>query len=240
MARTLFDPHAIHSVDPQPTSELLPIEAVLFDFSNTLFHMIDDDRWLRRVGHAAGLGDALVTAGVSDQLVKAYATEEVMALQEGRDLSPERHRAAMFGWFRQVDLLRGIEEVAYAEMVAPDAWVPYPDTEPTLRALGERGIRVGIVSDFAWDLRVHLTHHGLNDLVAGCVMSYQVGFEKPDPRIFRIACDSLGCAPSRTLMVGDNPARDGGATAVGLRAFLLSQQPVTGERGLADVLRLIG
>ena len=36
----------------------------------------------------------------------------------------------MWGWWKQVDFLRGAEEAAYRELTAPDAWVPYPDTEP--------------------------------------------------------------------------------------------------------------
>jgi hypothetical protein len=37
-------------------------------------------------------------------------------------------------------------------------------------------------------------------------------------------------------MVGDNPAKDGGAAASGLRAFILPGEIRTGERGLAHVL----
>ena len=40
-------------------------------------------------------------------------------------------------------------------------------------------------------------------------------------------------------MVGDNPARDGGATACGLRAYILPAEQRTGDRGLAEVLRLV-
>ncbi|MEU5154150.1 hypothetical protein [Glycomyces sp. NPDC021274] len=37
-------------------------------------------------------------------------------------------------------------------------------------------------------------------------------------------------------MVGDSPARDGGAVACGLRTYLLPAEPRTGERGLSHVL----
>ncbi|MFJ8108288.1 HAD family hydrolase [Streptomyces sp. NPDC096132] len=84
----------------------------------------------------------------------------------------------------RVDFLHGAEEAAYRELTAPDAWIHYPDTAPVLRALRRRGLRIGIVSDFAWDLRTHLAHlahHGLDALIDTCVVSYEQGREKPDP-----------------------------------------------------------
>ena len=114
-----------------------------------------------------------------------------------------------------------------------------PDTGPVLRALRERGLRIGIVSDFAWDLRVHLDHDGLTGLVDACVLSCEMGREKPDPQLFLKACADMGTAPRATLMVGDKPARDGGATACGLPTYLLSAEDRTGERGLAPVLGIV-
>ncbi|MGY6021666.1 HAD family hydrolase [Streptomyces spinosirectus] len=219
------------------------VEAVLFDFSNTIFQMIDLETWLRRVGAATGrlavLDEPGVVAEISDQLRTAFRLPSVVALQEGRDLSSDRHRGAMRGWWEQVEFLRGAEEQAYRELTAPDAWLPYADTEAVLRALRARGLRIGIVSDFAWDLRTHLARHRLDALIDTCVISYEQGREKPDPELFLKACADLGADPRATLMVGDNPVRDGGATACGLRTYILPAEHRTGERGLADVLRLV-
>jgi HAD superfamily hydrolase (TIGR01549 family) len=215
------------------------IEAVLFDFSNTLFRLIDLEDWLRRFATAAGRTSELEAAGTEStarNLTETYRLPEVKAAQEGRDLSAERHRAAMYAWWRHVDLIRGAEDTAYATLQAPDSWVPFPDTKPVLKALRDKGIRVGIVSDFAWDLRIHLDEHGLGDLVDAYVISYRMGKEKPDAALFQTACEQLGASPNATLMVGDNAARDGGAAALGLRAYVIPARPGTGERGLAHVL----
>jgi HAD superfamily hydrolase (TIGR01549 family) len=136
-------------------------------------------------------------------------------------------------------LMVSSREAAYDVLRAPDAWQPYPDTAPVLRALRDQGMRIGIVSDFAWDLRVHLAHHGLADLIDACVISYEMVREKPDPQLFLKACAGLGTDPRTTLMVGDNPSRDGGATACGLRAYILPAEHRTGPRGLDQVLRLV-
>jgi FMN phosphatase YigB (HAD superfamily) len=174
--RTLFEtPSAYRPSDAEMAAPVPPVQAVLFDFSNTLFQMIDLETWLRRVGSAAGrlavLDEPGAVAGISDELRAAFRLPSVVALQEGRDLSSAQHRRAMWGWWEQVHFLRGAEEAAYRELTAPDAWVPYPDTEPVLRALRQRGLRVGVVSDFAWDLRIHLVHHGLDALIDTCVIS---------------------------------------------------------------------
>ncbi|TQK51247.1 HAD superfamily hydrolase (TIGR01493 family)/HAD superfamily hydrolase (TIGR01509 family)/HAD superfamily hydrolase (TIGR01549 family) [Streptomyces sp. SLBN-118] len=244
MTHTLFEtPSTYRLTDAEMAVPPPQVEAVLFDFSNTIFHMIDLETWLRRVGTASGrltLLDAPgAVADISDQLRTAFRRPYVVALQEGRDLSFERHRLAMHGWWEQVDFLRGAEEAAYRELTAPDAWTPYPDTEPVLRALHDHGLRIGIVSDFAWDLRTHLAHHGLDDLIDSCVISYEQGREKPDPQLFLKACADLGTDPRAALMVGDNAVRDGGATACGLRTYILPAEHRTGDRGLADVLRLM-
>lgn len=244
MIHALFEtPSAYRPSDVEMAAPVPPVQAVLFDFSNTLFQMIDLETWLRRVGAASGrlavLNEPGAVAGIADQLRTAFRLPAVVAVQEGRDLSSAQHRRAMWGWWERVDFLRGAEEAAYRELTAPDAWIPYPDTEPVLRALRERGLLIAIVSDFAWDLRTHLAHHRLDDLIDTCVISYEQGREKPDPHLFLKACADLGAAPRATLMVGDNPVRDGGAAACGLRTYILPAEHRTGERGLADVLRLV-
>jgi HAD superfamily hydrolase (TIGR01549 family) len=240
----LFEtPSTYRLTDAEMAAPVPRVEAVLFDFSNTIFQMIDLETWLRRVGGASGrlalLNEHGAVAEISRQLRQAFQLPDVVALQEGRDLSSERHRLAMRAWWGHVDFLRGVEDTAYGQLTAPDAWLPYPDTEPTLRALRSHGLRVGIISDFAWDLRIHLAHQGLEDLIDACVISCEVGREKPDRQLFLKACADLGVDPRATLMVGDNPVRDGGATACGLRAHILPAEQRTGDRGLAEVLRLV-
>ncbi|WP_328978983.1 HAD-IA family hydrolase [Streptomyces canus] len=82
-------------------------------------------------------------------------------------------------------------------------------------------------------------HCRTDALIDTCVISYEQGREKPDPHLFLKACGDLGTDPRATLMVGDNPIRDGGAAACGLRTYILPSEHRTGERGLADVLRIV-
>ncbi|MEJ2865094.1 HAD family hydrolase [Actinomycetospora flava] len=237
--RALFDlPAAYRPSAEDRAAPMPPLEAVLCDFSNTLFRMIPTDEWLRRIADDTGraLDDPEAVLAALDA---AAAEPEVAAAQEGRDLDADAHRRAMLAWFSRVAYLQGIESAAQARVVAEDSWVPYPDTGPFLQALADRGVPVGVVSDIGWDIRGHARAAGLDGLVGTWVLSCEEGLEKPAPELFRTACARLGVDPRRTLMVGDNPRRDGGAAAAGLRAFVLAGEQRERERGLGDVLALL-
>jgi len=72
-----------------------------------------------------------------------------------------------------------------------------------------------------------IAHYGLDGLVAGYLLSYEQGIQKPDPEIFRRACDLLGHDPADVLMVGDNAIADGAATAIGCAFRLVPHLPVS-------------
>jgi HAD superfamily hydrolase (TIGR01549 family) len=234
-------PTAVPSSPEELLSPVPPLEAVLFDFANTIFRMLPTERFLARIWEHAGRDPQdLDAAAVAGQVRAAGLLPHVIAAQRERDVSAERHRSATLAWFAEVPAFAGIEEVAYQAVLDPETWYPYTDTAPVLRALHARGIPVGIVSDIPFDLREHLAGHGLGDLVGAYSLSYELGCEKPDPRMFLKACADLGADPRATLMVGDNPARDGGAVACNLRVLLLPAEPRDGERGLDAVLKLVG
>jgi HAD superfamily hydrolase (TIGR01549 family) len=218
-----------------------PIEAVLFDFANTLFRSPPTEEFLGRIWARAGRDpETLDAAAVAEQVHAAATLPHVAAAQHLRDTSAERHRAATELWLAEVPAFQGIEALAYQAILDVENWYPYDDTKPVLRALAERGVPVGIVSDIPFDLRVNFAAHGLAEYVGAYALSYELGVEKPDPKMFLKACADLGADPRRTLMVGDNAPRDGGAVACNLRVLLLPAEPKTGERGLDAVLRLVG
>jgi len=237
--RALFDLTAAYEpTDAERRAPVPAVGAVLFDFSNTLFHMVDVRTWLARV--AAATGRDLDLDAVLTDVAEAAARPDVVAAQDGRDLSDAAHREAMRAWFSRVPALVGAEDTAVDVLRAPDAWVPYPDTAEVLEALAARDVPVGVVSDIGWDIRGHARDAGIEHLVGSWTLSCELGVEKPDPAVFRAACASLGADPRATLMVGDNPARDGGAVGVGCRVLVLPAEHRLGERGLRAVLDLVG
>ena len=216
-----------------------PIKAVLFDWGDTLFAPPDAARVIADVARKGGVALAPERAReIWEELwTKGKAPEE---LAKGRDLSPEAHRTAWTSLFQTADThVPGVGRELYDRVMDPATWIPYPDTGPTLRALRQRGIKTGIVSNVPRDLSDVFARRGLGGLVDAYVHSFQVGAEKPDPRIFLAACERLGTAPGETLMVGDHAVADGGATAAGLRFHLLPPHEGHGVRGLSRVLDVV-
>jgi len=82
--------------------------------------------------------------------------------------------------------------------------VAYPDAVPTLRALRDRGFRIGVCSNWGWELDAHLSEAGLIDLVDTAVTSARAGARKPHPRIFAAVTGALGVRPEDCLFVGDS------------------------------------
>ncbi len=215
------------------------IEGVLFDWGDTLFAPPDAARIVAEIARERGV--RISSQGARDIWDEIWAAGKTPAeLAKGRDLSPEAHRAAWTSLFQTADTrVPGIAPALYERVMDPAAWLPYPDTAPTLRALRDRGVRIGVVSNVPRDLSDVFGMHGLGGLVDAFVHSFQVGAEKPDPRIFLAACDRIRTAPAATLMVGDHPVADGGATAAGLRFYLLPPHAGHGERGLAHVIEIV-
>jgi putative hydrolase of the HAD superfamily len=93
---------------------------------------------------------------------------------------------------------------------------------PFLARLAER-YRLGIVSNFYGNLLTVCDNLGIRPLCSVIVDSAQVGFTKPDPRIFRHAVDGLGLPTSAVTFVGDSLPRDmEGARTVGMRHVWLA------------------
>jgi HAD superfamily hydrolase (TIGR01662 family) len=98
----------------------------------------------------------------------------------------------------------------------------YDDTIPVLQELRARGIRIGLVSNSARDVREFARHHAL-DIDAG-ISSFHHGKTKPHASIFRAVLDLLDVEPHEALMVGDSISDDiEGALALGMRAVLVDR-----------------
>lgn len=210
------------------------INGVLFDFSGTLFHFEPDldSQPLDR----AHLIDTLTSpTPPSDRL-----PPELLDAWERRDLDPVVHRTVYLAALR--DAHPGVPAETLTEVyelvARPESWMPYPDTVVVLRGLREQGIPVGVVSNIPWDIQGVFEVAGMAAYVDEFVLSYAEGVMKPDPKIFRTACERLGVPPSETLMIGDNEHADGAATAIGCRFAAVDRVP-PGERPDALINALV-
>ncbi len=216
------------------------IRGVLFDWGDTLFSPPDAGAVIVAAAKERGVRiDPDKARALWDELWEAGKMPE--ELGKGRDLSAEAHREVWTALFARANsAVPGIGSTLYERVMDPRAWIPYPDTEPTLRALHARGIRVGIVSNVPVDLRPIFATHGLDSYVDAFTHSFEVGAEKPDPAIFLRACERLGTEPGETLMVGDHAVADGGAASAGLSFYLLPPGGAPKRpRGLDQILALV-
>jgi HAD superfamily hydrolase (TIGR01509 family) len=155
------------------------------------------------------------------------------------DTSSETNRSVMMGRFRSAGFDDELAEAMYRLDLEADAHPVYPDVPECLAAIRDRGCRIALVSDFHYDLRPELETQGIAGWFDAFVISYEHGFQKPDPRMFATALTQLGAQPREALMVGDRASHDGGAAAVGIDTLILPAPADFGPRGLDVVLRLL-
>ncbi len=99
---------------------------------------------------------------------------------------------------------------------------PKPEALELLTRLKQEGYRTGLVSNCAPDVPHVWQSTPLAELIDVPLFSCEVKIKKPDPRIYRLACERLCVAPQACLYVGDGSDRElTGAQQVGLSAVLV-------------------
>lgn len=188
---------------------------------------------------ATALADRIATAGGFPGVAKPSRVPiQLSEAWADRDLDSRAHREVYVGLAATVPCdVPGLAEAIYARVETDRCWQPYPDALPTLNALYAAGLKLAVVSNIGFDIRPLLDIWGFSGLCEAVVLSYEVGCQKPDPKIFWRACAALGVAAERTLMVGDTPA-DAGAVNAGCSALILASAPVGTVNGLMRAYRL--
>jgi putative hydrolase of the HAD superfamily len=186
------------------------IEAILFDWNNTLVQFTWDDDLLE-AGHRAGLA-----AAGSDQDVAEFT---------------ERYRGLVLNDATPADdygtLLRelGVADPDRFMDAEHEVWRPAHEAlgsaQALLGSLRSRGIKTGLVAN-SWPdparlLRADVESFGLTEQFDVIVFSDEVGFRKPQPEIFLHALAQLGVDPENAMFVGDRLDTDvQGAAQVGM------------------------
>jgi putative hydrolase of the HAD superfamily len=191
------------------------VDAVLFDWGDTLFHFAYDEALLE-AGWEAGLATLDREDLPSQSETAARFRERYMPLlwvpgsvDEVEYPAMIRELLAGFG----VELADGeLERFLQAEHAA---WDPARQlgahTHALLDSLRDRGLRTGLVSnafDPGWLLHRDLERMGLGERLDVAVFSSEVGKRKPHEAIFHAALGELGADPARTVFVGDRRYED--------------------------------
>jgi putative hydrolase of the HAD superfamily len=163
----------------------------------------------------------------------------------------ERSTGSLLDNVRSVLMTLGVDE-ARADTLADlrrehtrKVLVPREGTIETLEELRRRGVKRGLISvcsgdvEDVWDETQFAAH--FDEVVLSCT----VGLRKPDPRIYRLACEGLEVEPHECLFVGDGANDElAGAERVGMKAACILrpdlEEPLWSEaRGWEPTIRSV-
>jgi putative hydrolase of the HAD superfamily len=186
--------------------------AVLLDLDDTILNDSGsvDESWRHAcASHADRLAphDAAVVVDVIRQMSKWYWDD------------PDRHREGRL----QLDAARrevvrlalrnlGVENPGLADCIGDAysdrrdlAMAPLPDAIETVRWLRESGRRLALLTNGAAAAqRRKIARFEIADLFDAILVEGELGFGKPDERVYQRALSALGVTPADAWMVGDN------------------------------------
>ena len=198
--------------------------AVLLDALGTLVELQPPAPRLRRLLHDVGFEVSEEQAADGFMAEIAYYLDHHLEGSDPERLERLRDRCAD-EMRRALDIPELDHARARSAMLGSLEFTPYPDVEPALRELRERGTTVVIASNWDCSLPEWLRPTGILELVDGVVTSAEVGAAKPNPRVFQRALGLAGVEPGEALHVGDKVDNDvEGAAAAGVRAVLIQRE----------------
>ena len=194
------------------------ISHIVFDIGKVLIHY-DPELPFRRL--------------IPDDARRAWFLGEVCTgdwnVEQDRGRSWEEAEALLVARHpREEELIRGFRR-HWREMV-PHA---YDGTVAILESLVDAGRDVTMLTNFAADTFAEARRmYPFLERPRGVTVSGEVGFIKPDERIYALHAETFGLAPAATLFIDDSPNNVEGARAAGWNAVLF-RDPETLRADLA-------
>ena len=215
--------------------ELVPrrYDAVLFDMGHTLVYFDPPEM---AVIHAA-----MQEAGIDRPVEELEGAMQAVWGEYYRDAAtatfsatPDHDRQTqlrlMRGFLHHLgltvddELLTAYERLVDSHFSRPGAMRTFPEVPDVLAKLGEQCYRLGIVSNWSWNLRDRVVQAGLDSHFEIVWASAYAGCNKPHPGIFFQALVQMGLSAGRALYVGDSYAHDVvGARSAGVDVALLDR-----------------
>jgi putative hydrolase of the HAD superfamily len=210
------------------------LRAVIFDLGGTLLHYESasaDLRELNTRGFAAlyhylssNGRTAVPEAAVLNAIASHAKAEWQAALASSRGGSVETPLKAALAELG-ISLSDVEWQAARRAFYAPiqEAAEPRQGVRPTLQALNEQGVALGLLSNTFWAGDIHdedLARFDLLDLLPTRLYSCDIGRLKPHPEAFQMALTALEVEPNQAVYVGDRlktdiePAREVGLWGV--------------------------
>jgi HAD superfamily hydrolase (TIGR01549 family) len=189
------------------------IRGIFFDWDLTLARVIGDvtqDERLVALFQREGLlyGLEEIEAGVQYSLddYRAHFAREMPKPQTQEEVT--EHYRRILKYLRHKPVSQSLLNRLYNGYGQLPVFL-YDDAVPTLRALAEEGLTLGIISNHTRDAR-RMMQELVGEFVptAQIFISQEMGIHKPTGSIFSMALQIIGLAPEQCVFVGDSLRAD--------------------------------
>jgi putative hydrolase of the HAD superfamily len=205
-----------------------PVCCVFFDAVGTLIYA-DPPVRAAYASAASRFGLTLDEATIGRRFAAAFHTHYAGTTGDDDCATSEeiercRWRATVDEVFHEVAPCEALFEQLWDHFARPTNWRLFDDVAECLRRLGDRGLSLGVASNF--DQRLIEICRGLSPL-DGCdhyFVSSQIGFRKPACKFFRAIERATGLEPQQLMLIGDDWDADyRAAAAAGWHAVHLNR-----------------
>lgn len=173
------------------------IKAIIFDCFGVMYIPIGEDFYRSHVPNYKKHQDTLSDLGRQADFGYISQDELVVAVAQILELPTEEVRAKLVG-----GLVRNRALLTFSQTLRPDH-------------------KVGLLSNIsAGTMDQFFTQKERAHYFDVTVISSDVGLVKPDPAIFELAAERLGCKPNECIMIDDSAANCSGAMAAGMQAVV--------------------
>jgi len=215
-------------------------KAIIFDLGNTLVRYYDATEFPTILGQCISeVGEYLRSIGVpfASQLDLSARVEQENHESNDFKVRPLEERMARIFQLDQESTNDELVSSMCRRFMKPifARGRIYDEVLASLRELRLSGYRVGLVSNTSWGSpaflwREELDRRGLSGYLDKAVFCRDVGWRKPDSRIFAFALGELGVDAKESVFVGDEPRWDVvGPKSVGMHPILIDREGRFGE-----------
>jgi len=200
----------------------MKFRAVLFDAAETLFTTRGSVGEIY-AGIAHRFGSTAQPDAIQAAFTRHFRGSGPLSVQDQK----QWWKDLVFRVFSEVGMVRNFDEffeILYDNFRNSEGWVLFPETRDVLKELKQRGLKLGIISNF--DTRIYsvLEDLRIRDFFDAITISSETGYSKPDPKIFESAAVALQVSPENIILVGDSPDDDvEAALKAGMSALLIDR-----------------
>jgi putative hydrolase of the HAD superfamily len=204
-------------------SEKMKIEGIFFDMGGTLDLYPTSEKGvqnaclkMKRMLEAAGADQISRYSETEFQKMIVNGIQKYKNWRKGQadiELSPEKIFSdfVLTGTGIDPGIINALgEELAFLVDTDFHDRIPRPEAAAVVKAIKNRGIRLGIISNVISRTQVEysLKKYGLYEYFDPIILSSVFGKRKPHPAIFRHAFQAAGIDQAHLIFVGNSPAKD--------------------------------